>query len=72
MKHQFYRVRLLRAPHTEWDVLASNMSEAKAKVLADEPRLKWIDLGVSVPGGDFQATGARQTTGTLPLPEPLV
>lgn len=46
-----YHVRLLRVPYTEWDVLASNMSEAKAKVLADEPRLKWIDLGVSVPGG---------------------
>lgn len=51
MKQQFYRVRLLRYPFTTWDCLATSMSEAKAKVLADEPHLKWIDLGVSVPGG---------------------
>ena len=63
-----YRVRLLRAPHTEWDVLASNMSEAKAKVLADEPRLKWVDLGVSVPGGDarYRVGGSRLTRPMFP------
>lgn len=47
-----YRVRETRAPHRTWDVLAKDMAHAKAQVMAEEPRLKAGDLGVSVPGGD--------------------
>lgn len=47
-----YRVTEIRAPHRTWDVLAKDMASAKAQVLSNEPRLKWSDLGVSVPGGD--------------------
>ena len=46
-----YRVTEIRAPHRTWDVLAKDMASAKAQVLSNEPRLKWSDLGVSVPGG---------------------
>ena len=46
-----YRVRETRAPHRTWDCLAKDMAHAKAQVLANEPRLKAGDLGVSVPGG---------------------
>lgn len=46
-----YRVRETRAPHRTWEVYATDMAHAKGQVLAEEPRLKAVDLEVSVPGG---------------------
>ena len=63
-----YRVRETRAPHRTWDCLAKDMSHAKAQVLANEPRLKAVDLGVSVPGGDprWRVGGSRLTRPIFP------
>ena len=63
-----YRVRETRAPHRTWDCLAKDMAHAKAQVLANEPRLKAVDLGVSVPGGDarYRVGGSRLTRPMFP------
>ena len=63
-----YRVTEIRAPHRTWDVLAKDMASAKAQVLSNEPRLKWSDLGVSVPGGDtrWHVGGSRLTRPVFP------
>ena len=63
-----YRVRETRAPHRTWDCLAKDMAHAKAQVMAEEPRLKAVDLGVSVPGGDtrWRVGGSRLTRPMFP------
>jgi hypothetical protein len=63
-----YRVRETRAPHRTWDCLAKDMAHAKAQVLANEPRLRAVDLGASVPGGDarYRVGGSRLTRPMFP------
>ena len=65
---KLYRVRLTRAPYQTWEVYATDMAHAKGQVLAEEPRLKAVDLGVSVPGGDtrWRVGGSRLTRPIFP------
>ena len=67
---KLYRVRLTRAPYQTWEVYATDMAHAKGQVLAEEPRLKATDLGVSVPGGvrlaQQRVGGAHLTRPTFP------